>query len=551
MRRLVEALAAGCVGAFALGAAHADVIVGTGQPSATTLGQTTATQIRVDSEGTGHGLILPYYTMQDKTATLITIINTDFQNGKVVKLRLRGAGNGDALASMLVMLSPGDKFSGSLAWDGAGQPVFTKSSDDVSCTVPNIALFETVKLQPNRLGASYSAAERTSQMSEGLLEVINVADIPDARIYGASRDAESELYRAIWYINSTPPPCGVPVNRLLSENFTSESAAAELGLAAPTGGLAGRWLIVNVPRTLSFSGSMHAVRAVDANGNDARANFVLFPQSDAVVPVERVDGLTADPLLRTQAFPGKGAQGNPTQAATTAPVVQALHSDFPDFSTPYTVAPGPGAALTQATQFTAAMAVKTAANEHLMEPSVDFRTDWVLSLPSRRFSVAMDHTAAEPRLLYSMVPSTGNQYFHDVNMGVSDTDRNVACLVMSRAPVVRDRDGKPDPEPVVSVPLPRLHRAACGAVSVFSFTSEVTAQISPQPSVLSSLATRMPSNMIVARGVEGWTTLNFFSAPTNLGLPVLAGAFTSAFNPAAKPGVAGNYGTNSEHQYTR
>lgn len=548
-RRVIAPLAAACLG-LVLQAAHSDVIVGTGQPGPTTLGQTTAKQIRVDSQGAGHGLIVPYFTTQNGAITMLNVSNTDLANGKLVKVRIRGAANGDVLLSLTLLLAPGDMWAASLQRREPGHAALVAHPNDRTCTLPSLQRIESQPLQTNRLAVSYSAEELANQTREGLVEYINMADIPAAALYGASRQSQSELFQAIKHVNGVAP-CGAVLGRL-NENFTSESLAAEFGLAAPTGGLAGRWIIMNVPGSLTFTGPMHAVRAVDAGGADARANFVQFAQTDVPYPLERVNDVTADPLLRTQAYPGKNANGAPTQVATNGPAVRALHLDFPDFSTPYTVAPGADAALAQATQFTSAMAVKTAANEHLMAPAADFRTDWVLSLPARRFSVAMDQTIAEPRLLYSMVPSTGNQYFHDTNIMASDTDKNVACVILPQWPYVVDRDGKVDMRNITFSPFDRLYRGTCGAVSVYSFVPEVsTADPVERRSVLAATATRSSYSKIIARSVEGFTSLDFFTAPTNLGLPVIASAFSSAFNPAARPGVLANYGMNSEHVYQR
>lgn len=541
-------LAAGlvfCAGALAFVPALADVIVGTGQPSSTTLGQSTATQIRVASAGTGHGLIVPYFTTQNGATTMLNIANTDLENGKVVKLRIRGAGNGDVLLSMTLLLAPGDMWAAALQQRDPGQAVLFSHPNDKTCTMPQIPSNGSEPMRTDRLAVSYSAQEKANQTREGTVEYITMADIPAAAMYGAGRQSHSDLFQAIKHVNGVAP-CGTAVNRLLEENFTNEGAAAAFGLAAPTGGLTGRWIIMNLDSTLTFTGAMHAVRAVDGSGNDARANFAQFPQTDVPYPLDRVDGVTADPSLRTQAFTEKSANGMVTVPANagTVPALRALHLDFPDFSTPYTVAPGVDAALAQATQFTQATSVKTAANEYLTEPSAQFRTDWVLSMPARRFSAVMDSTSAQARMLYSMVPSTGNQYFHDSNVRPSSTEKRQVCQAVGVHYAKKiNRDGEQSPEPVFSATPPRL---ICGIVSVLTVNWE--------QSVLGSSATRTGStfnDMLLAQAPEGWARMHFFNEQTNLGLPLIGNAFSTAVNPAARPGVSGNYGMNSEHWYTR
>lgn len=533
-----------CAGALGFVPALADVIVGTAQPSATTLGQSTATQIRVQSQGTGHGLIVPYFTTQDDATTMLNITNTDRENGKVVKLRIRGAGNGDALLSMTLLLAPGDMWAAALQTRDPGTAVLFAHPNDKTCTLPQIPSFGSEQLKTNRLAVSYSTSEKANQTREGTVEYITMADIPAAAMYGTARQSQSELFQAIKHVNGVAP-CGTALNRLLEENFTSESAAAEFGLAAPTGGLTGRWIIMNVPKSLTFTGAMHAVRAVDANGNDARANFVQFPQTDVLYPAAKVDGVTADPLLRTQAYPGKSPQGAATIPATTSPGVAALHLDFPDFSTPYTVAPGADAPLAQAAQFTQATSVKAAANEYLTEPSAQFKTDWVLSSPARRFSIAVDHGTAQPRVLYSMVPATGAQYFHELNAGLSQSDKNQSCTPYNHnALEIADRDGVFRMGPQFTGSPIFVH--LCGVVSVVPFNTGT-----PTVSTLQASVTRAPIGFTSFGPVEGWAKFHTVDPNTQLGRPLLAGAFSSAVNPAARAGVSANYGMNSEHWYTR
>lgn len=533
-----------CAGALGFVPALADVIVGTAQPSATTLGLRTATQIRVQSHGSGHGLIVPYFTTQDDATTMLNITNTDRENGKVVKLRIRGAGNGDVLLSMTLLLAPGDMWAAALQTRDPGKSVLFAHPNDKTCTLPQIASFASEQLRTDRLAVAYSASEKANQTREGTIEYITMADIPAAAMYGPARQSQSDLFQAIKHVNGVAP-CGTALNRLLDENFTSESAAAEFGLAAPTGGLTGRWIIMNVPKSLTFTGAMHVVRAVDANGQDARANFVQFPQTGALYPAAKVDGVTADPLLRTQAYPGKSAQGAATSPPTTAPAVAALHLDFPDFSTPYTVAPGVQAPLAQAAQFTEAMSVKAAANEYLTEPSAQFKTDWVLSSPARRFSIAVDHAGAQPRVLYSMVPATGAQYYHEFNAGLSPSDRNQACTSFNHnALEVADRDGVFRTGPQFTGSPIFVHQ--CGVVSVVPFNTG-----SPTVSTLQASVTRAWIGFTSFGPAEGWAKLHTVDPNTQLGRPLLAGAFSSAMNPAARPGVSANYGMNSEHWYTR
>src|SRR6478735_4195715 len=91
-----------------VGAASADVIPGTATPTATTLGATNADAEQFSAGGVGHQLIVPYFNTQNGNATIISVTNSDTINGKVLKVRFRGASNSNDILDFLVFLSPGD-----------------------------------------------------------------------------------------------------------------------------------------------------------------------------------------------------------------------------------------------------------------------------------------------------------------------------------------------------------------------------------------------------------------------------------------------------------
>jgi len=68
----------------------------------------TADGLSVSAGGTGHILVVPYYTVQNGNATLLNLVNTDTSNGKEVKVRFRGASNSDDVLDFTLYLSPGD-----------------------------------------------------------------------------------------------------------------------------------------------------------------------------------------------------------------------------------------------------------------------------------------------------------------------------------------------------------------------------------------------------------------------------------------------------------
>jgi hypothetical protein len=116
---------------------------------------------------------------------------------------------------------------------------------------------------------------------------------------------------------------------------------------------------------------------------------VHFPQNAAAAPNPEAD--TSDPLFRV-AFTRNNANAAVTEAA-----LEASNYDLPDMSTPYTLN-DLGAAVVdtrvQAFNLTRALAVTSITNQYANDPTITAKTDWVFSMPTRRYSVAANYKAA-------------------------------------------------------------------------------------------------------------------------------------------------------------
>ena len=96
-----------------------------------------ATAVSLNEGGIGNDLFTPYFTTQKDNNTLVSIVNTDNVNGKIVKVRFRGAANSEDLLDFQVFLSPSDVWTASLAQGSDGRTVIT--TPDSSCTLPSLA----------------------------------------------------------------------------------------------------------------------------------------------------------------------------------------------------------------------------------------------------------------------------------------------------------------------------------------------------------------------------------------------------------------------------
>jgi hypothetical protein len=550
MRKNVLALSiATMIGGLGLsGLASATVIPGTGgAPTALVLGTTNATGFELSQGGVGHQLIVPYFTAQDGNMTVFHVVNTDTVNGKVMKVRFRGAANSDDILDFYVLLSPGDVWTGAVTANSSGFAQLTTT--DTSCTYPKIASGVPQAFVPNRLNPAWSTAVQAENTREGYIEMFVAADIPNTAQYSATDvgagAVQSNLYKAIKHVAGTPPCTQAALDVALLNDITVEATAAGRGMATPTAGLTGDWYIINVPKSTTFSGAATSILATSAPGVGGRGNYVVFPQRDLALATP--ENFTADPSLVSAglAFRTKDASGVGT-VPTVAPVITAAFYDVPDLSTPYYLAPTPANARTTAGALTAALAVKTTTNQYATDASISAKTDWVFSMPTRRYSVAYDYskttTASTEARVFSIVPpaAANNQYFYSGNTSV-ETGKTQICVSASGQSFFDREETGATSGPVFSpgsVTTTRL----CGETSVLAFAD----------SGVSSLGATV-ARTTVTSGIfqNGYGVVSTIDATTGLGLPILGSSFMKLTNPSASPGVSGNYGITWPHRFTK
>ena len=452
----------------------------------------TATALVPTVSGVGHILTIPYFSTQGGNATLLNITNTDVTNGKAVKLRFRGAANSDDIFDITIFLSPGDVWSAAVSASGE---LSALNTNDTSCTLPSIAdikaqggLFKTGRVNPTNSNA---------ETREGYVEILNTADIP----------AGSALFTAIKHVNGKAP-CTASVMDAQAADLKAGDAVNNprtRGYSWPTGGLYANWILVNTTDKASFSGEAVAVRAdtTATSGVSGSGNLVSFPQTtdapDYTTSTTGVSGFTADPLLQSAGFAG-----------------QVANYDFPDLSTPYTsnlTVSATGTA-TQATNLANALATKSVVNDFLVGGGASFTTDWVFSMPTRRYAVAVDY-AAKGLVFNSGAAAAGanpavpgvNTHFTSANTSLNASTLQ-ACVTPGGAMKGYSREEDTQSTFVIS---PDTALKLCGETSVLTFGSEKVLK--------ASIAARtVPVNY-----AEGWLTVGLGN-----GLPVIGYAATKA-----------------------
>lgn len=387
---------------------------------------------------------------------------------------------------------------------------------------------------------------------------------------------------------------------------TSSSSAQGLGLVFPTGKLLADWTIINVASTTVLSGQATAIAA-------DTANLVFFPQVGTAIPTTNstavstaaittgtaatlatptLDAVTADPIFRTtnlaynqgtvlaNANVNNGTTANNTNgtiqnaasstaASLASPAVAAAYYDQPDLSTPYVGVVLGGAtatanvsALNQSLTVTALLAKSSVTNSYLTTSALNAATDWVFSMPTRRY-----HTA----YAYSYAGATGNgqiytdysnaatvtnagatgsayRFFSPSNTSVSTTNGLQICTKLATGVTAFGRE-----EQVAAVSNPGFvvspgtvaasaTLSLCGETSVLSF-GKASALLSATVANTVYPAASLPA-------VDGWATFGTSSGAANVvgTLPILGFAAQKAVNSAVSAGVSGNFGLSYTHR---
>ena len=465
-----------------------------------------ATTLKVTPEGIGHILVVPYFTAQEGNATLLNIVNTDETNGKAVKVRFRGASNSDDVFDFTLFLSPGDVWAAEIS-QNPSTGLARLSTPDNSCTLPTQVNrdFITARLNPK--------ANLANETREGYIEILNTADIKPG----------TAVYSAIKHVKGAPPVAcsnGAATPAALKPLLT-EAGISAAGFSAPTTGLFANWSIFNVADATSWSGEATAIVAVDARGLAGEGLVVAHPQANGK-PSGSVADLTADPLLVSGA-------------------VTIQHFDLPDLSTPYT---GTTTAAAQAALLSGALAKTSIKNEYFTDDSVQAQTDWVFSLPTRRYSVALNYEASNGVPAGRVFTTLSPEYFNASNTTVegSAATQKICVSGIDRVFWDRSEQQKASDEDFVISPSPIAPKInLCGEVAVWSINAG-------DEFAASALSASVARKNLEVGYADGWG--KFVTPGLGNGLPLLGAAFAKATSTNIGAGVSGNFGLAWAHRYT-
>lgn len=528
-------------------------------------------QMKVNGDGIGQQLVFPYFTAQGDNATMLSITNTDTINGKLVKVRFRGAANSDDLFDFQVLMSPGDMWTASVSKDAA-TGLAKLSTSDVSCTIPASvnATFSTARLDPSATDAVKAQGTR-----EGYVEVINMGDISAAKYNAlsalATTAAATSLFKTVKHVAGVAP-CSADVlkEKLSTASGTTGNAVTTAELVAPTTGLTGDWIILNQANTAAWSGSATAL-----NATAGPANAVFWPQT-AGTPT----GFTV------QAFDAAGTQTTAASTGFTADplftkgVVAIQNFDLPDMSTPYDT--NLTTAVAQADSATAALAVSTVSNQFVTSDAIAAVTDILMSQPTRRYHVAVNYTAladdvtTTPNELNNLAKTgtkavaiyrntanvlqeqktvapvvagnpNGSNYYSPNNMAFPTAADRTLCLNTISLPGKDNRFDREETTPASAstnftispvVPAATSTVFVCGETAVISVNN---GGVETDSALAASVARR---DTTLTGYTDGWLR---FATPgaSATGLPILGASFVRVANGAV------NYGFSYANKVTR
>lgn len=526
----------------------------------------------VNESGTGVIQIVPYFTAQDGNATVLHVVNTDTTNAKAVKVRFRGASNSDDLLDFQVFLSPGDAWTGLASANADGRLQLVTS--DSSCTLPASVRTDGVTLAPldrltNRLWDT--PAKVNAQTREGYIEILEMATIPPkskeavaATATAAGAEEANPLFTAVKHVKKDgkmQAPCTSTafgfLDTIKDGGIAEASNATPFGqqrISAPIGSLAASWYIMNVAKSTTFSGSATALQlnnvATPATATTGPAVPVYAPQKAQNLATGM---FSADPLFLT--------------GAAASPAIDRQDFDVPDLSTPLvnttTGVTGQDKANAQAGNLSAAINRASVRNQFYQDAGLNAATDWVFSMPTRRYLVAANYgakdytkdvynvsgaptggsTAAADSVRYvhrngaasavSAGPATGNK-FNDASKITVNAQGQICVVADGQLFYDREEDSVTDGHVVSPGTAKKLN--LCGEVHVATFGAA-----SPLGAAIAT------SNINTGFG-QGWGTVNFGIGANN-GVPALGAAFTAAKNPNAAAGMVGNYGITWPHFY--
>jgi hypothetical protein len=474
-----------------------------------------ADAVHLNPDGLGQVLIYPYYTSRASLNTAMTVVNTTNQT-KLVKVRFLEGRNSREVLDFNLFLSPNDVWAGVVVNTADAARLVT---NDNSCVTPNalwtgtdpgtgrpFSEFKNFEYSGPRADSGPISLDRTR---EGYVEVIEMGVITNTQITGYVKHNSAGVPANCAALDALDPASGSPV--VFPSTF----------LVPPSGGLAGRALVINAAAGANY--------AYDATALDAWSNVVQYTAAGQITPALS----QATPPV-SNVFIGGGNVN--AQWATGRDAVSAT------------------------------MMRNTVLNEFVLDAGTNSSTDWVVTFPTKRDYVSAGTGAALPPF---------NQNF---NMPTATTGGSCDAYGVG---VYNREEGAPGAPTTIILPSPLapVQQAAgsvlCWEANVIPFKAgasllgsvNVNNLVDGVQSFVSG-ATTTPAASTGSTGTNGpngWLVMSFNGATQGLtpitaslnGTPLVSGRHTGlplismAFTNFTRTGVISTYGLVSQARYTR
>ncbi|MCK9247024.1 MAG: hypothetical protein M0P11_08765 [Anaerolineaceae bacterium] len=488
-------------------------------------------EMHINPNGLGEALIYPFYSAANGNDTLVSIVNTTGLT-KAVKVRFIEALNSQEVLDFNLYLSPEDVWTGVVTANPRGEGAIIRTAD-TSCTVPQLGLNaapgythfngwveDGVKNQPfvnYKYGVkgkdplnpeldlvpdteSFQGLDRTL---EGYIEVIEMGQL----------DPEDEGFGQA----AVHTPAGVPNNCATLVNAWTQGGSGngtwlgggdnsqigllqgEDGWAANAGGLYGYGVVVNIPEGTASGYDAIAIEAFNSDEDLQNLHYqpgYEFPSLQNANEVATIfDGIYPETI----------------QYSTGADAVSALFMST------------------------------SIANDYVIDPSINANTDWVITMPTKRFYV--QSTPA----LTPFTNSWATSESPEPTAGACEQivyeywDREEANI----APVDIVNPPLPSPLPPF-IPTEIVGINLCTEVTVVSFGEDSALNASE------NIRLGLPTGEYT----EGWARISFDNlstrvlpgdGPTLRGLPVV-GFAVFEYQNGSVGGVLSNYGSSATHK---
>ena len=468
------------------------------------IANTASAAVNVNSNGLGQVLIYPYYTTRAGTDTYLSVVNTT-GSSKAVKVRFTEGKNSREVLDFNLYLSPRDMWTAAIVNTTNGAKLITA---DKSCTAPAIPAagkefvnfaYSGAALEGIQQSGGDGETQSLDRTREGYFEIIEMGTITNTAINAA-----------ITHVSGIPANCAVV-----------QASSMDMGPASPlfvggqsaranpsSGGLAGTASLIGVA-----GGTDYGYDPVALNAFAPPQLQNIWNPPGSIFPDLTYADLTSVVFNNGGTVTSSWTSGDNTVSALL------MHNNI--------------------------------INEFVLDHATLSGTDWVVTMPTKRYNVPVHNPALSSDATQLFSPFTHKFWLNGAcePVGLSYWNReegNVAIVDFSP-------------------PAPGGGTSLCWETTVVTFNSSHVLGSSNEVNIPVNFDNGWLRMAFTATGitvVNGQTdgngvnhsvaaqSLTSTDGDTYIGLPTVGFMLQDFINQSAAPGVLATYGGNFNHKYT-